>query len=216
MTAQKSTITPGMFITLEGIEGAGKSSAIPVLAAFCEAQGFSVERTREPGGGLLGEALRSIFLNPELALDAEAELLLLYAGRRDHWLNRIQPALAAGSIVLCDRYEDSTYAYQSGGRGFSQERIAELARWAGITRAPDLTFWFDVSPELGAARIRARRPDRLEQEQTPFFTRARAVFAQRQATEPQRIIRIDASAPMDQVHAVLEQALAPRLRKHFS
>ena len=84
-TIQKSTITPGMFITLEGIEGAGKSSAIPVLAAFCEAQGFRVERTREPGGGLLGEALRSIFLNPELALDAEAELLLLYAGRRDHY-----------------------------------------------------------------------------------------------------------------------------------
>jgi dTMP kinase len=164
----------------------------------------------------LGEALRSIFLNPELALDAEAELLLLYAGRRDHWLNRIQPALAAGNIVLCDRYEDSTYAYQSGGRGFPQERIAELAHWAGITRAPDLTFWFDVSPELGAARIRARRPDRLEQEQTPFFTRARAAFAQRQAAEPQRIIRIDASAPMDQVHAALEQALAPRLRQHFS
>ncbi|WP_414039528.1 dTMP kinase [Acidithiobacillus sp. M4-SHS-6] len=216
MTVQESTIRRGMFITLEGIEGAGKSSAIPILAAFCEAQGYAVERTREPGGGPLGEALRGIFLNPELTLDAEAELLLLYAGRRDHWLNRIQPALAEGKIVLCDRYEDSTYAYQSGGRGFPQGRIAELARWAGITQAPDLTFWFDVSPELGAARIRARKADRLEQEQMAFFTRVRSVFAQRQAAEPGRILRIDAAASIDQVHATLLADLAPRLKQHFS
>ncbi len=215
MTAQESTNRRGMFITLEGIEGAGKSSAIPILAAFCEARGFTVVRTREPGGGLLGEALRSIFLNPELTLDAQAELLLLYAGRRDHWLNRIQPALAEGKIVLCDRYEDSTYAYQSGGRDFPRERIAELARWAGITQAPDLTFWFDLSPELGAARIRARKADRLEQEHTAFFTRARTVFAERQAAEPERIVRIDAAVPIDEVHAALLAALASRLQRHY-
>ncbi len=204
----------GMFITLEGIEGAGKSSAMPVLAAFCEAQGYSVLQTREPGGGPLGEALRDVFLNPNLALDAEAELLLLYAGRRDHWLNRIRPALVEGMVVICDRYEDSTYAYQSGGRNYSPDKIAELARWAGITEAPDLTFWFDLSPELGAERIRARRPDRLEQEHTPFFTRAREVFAQRRAAEPQRILRIDAAEAMPMVHANMLKMLASRLGSH--
>lgn len=207
---------PGFFLTLEGIEGAGKSSAVSVLADFCRAQGYAVEVTREPGGGPLGEALRTIFLNDQLHLGAEEELLLLYAGRRDHWLQRIQPALIAGKVVICDRYEDSTYAYQSGGRGIAPERIATLAEWAGITKAPDLTLWLDLSPELGAERIRARKLDRLEQEDIRFFHRARAEFLRRQMTEPQRVLQVDAAEPLAQVHAALIQRLAKRLQDHFA
>ena len=206
----------GFFLTLEGIEGAGKSSALPVLAELCHQQGYAVEVTREPGGGALGEALRTIFLDDSLHLDADEELLLLYAGRRDHWLTRIAPALAAGKVVISDRYEDSTYAYQSGGRGVPPAHIAALARWAGITRRPDLTFWFDIAPELGAARIRRRRPDRLEQEDQAFFRRARAVFAERCAAEPQRIWRVDASLPLSMVHDAVRARLAAGLAAFYS
>ncbi|MEY2336091.1 dTMP kinase [Acidithiobacillus ferrianus] len=204
----------GFFLTLEGIEGAGKSSAVPVLMEWCHQQGYAVEVTREPGGGPLGEALRPIFLDDRLQLGADEELLLLYAGRRNHWLTRIAPALAAGKVLISDRYEDSTYAYQGGGRGVPSARIAELARWTGITRQPDLTFWFDVPPELGAARIRARHPDRMEREDREFFTRARGVFAERCAAEPQRIARIDATQPLALVHDALRARLAVALTCH--
>jgi len=216
VNAKAASLKNGFFLTLEGIEGAGKSSAVPVLAEYCRQQGYAVELTREPGGGPLGEALRAIFLDDRLRLDADEELLLLYAGRRDHWLTRIAPALAAGKVVISDRYEDSTYAYQSGGRGVAPEHIAELARWAGITRRPDLTLWFDVPPELGAARIRARRPDRLEQEDQAFFSRARAVFAERCAAEPQRILRVDATQALPVVHDILRVHLALRLEAQRS
>ncbi|MCL4526275.1 MAG: dTMP kinase [Gammaproteobacteria bacterium] len=206
----------GFFLTLEGIEGAGKSSALPVLAELCHQQGYAVEVTREPGGGALGEALRPIFLDDSLHLDADEELLLLYAGRRDHWLTRIAPALAAGKVVISDRYEDSTYAYQSGGRGVPPAHIAALARWAGITHRPNLTFWFDVAPELGAARIRRRHPDRLEQEDQAFFSRARTVFAERCAAEPQRIWRVDASQPLPVVHDAVRARLAACLAAFYS
>ena len=211
-----TTRKSGFFLTLEGIEGAGKSSALPVLAELCRQQGYAVEVTREPGGGALGEALRTIFLDDSLHLDADEELLLLYAGRRDHWRTRIAPALAAGKVVISDRYEDSTYAYQSGGRGVPPAHIAALARWAGITRRPDLTFWFDIAPELGAARIRGRRPDRLEQEDQAFFSRARAVFAERCAAEPQRIWRVDANQPLPVVHDAVRARLAARLAAFYS
>ncbi|MHB1279719.1 MAG: dTMP kinase [Acidithiobacillus sp.] len=216
MNTTAVSLKHGFFLTLEGIEGAGKSSAVPVLAEYCRQQGYAVEVTREPGGGLLGEALRAIFLDDRLRLDADEELLLLYAGRRDHWLTRIAPALSAGKVVISDRYEDSTYAYQSGGRGVSSDHIAELARWAGITRLPDLTLWFDVPPELGAIRIRARRPDRLEQEDQAFFRRARAVFAERCAAEPERILRVDATQTLPVVHDTLRVQLALRLAAHCS
>lgn len=216
MNTTAVSLKHGFFLTLEGIEGAGKSSAVPVLAEYCRQQGYAVEVTREPGGGLLGEALRAIFLDDRLRLDADEELLLLYAGRRDHWLTRIAPALSAGKVVISDRYEDSTYAYQNGGRGVNSDHIAELARWAGITRLPDLTLWLDVPPELGATRIHARRPDRLEQEDQAFFRRARAVFAERCAAEPERILRVDATQTLPVVHDILRVQLALRLTAHCS
>lgn len=205
------TTETGYFITLEGIEGAGKSTVLPYLAEQIHALGYQVERSREPGGGPLGEALRSIFLDPDLQLDVEEELLLLYAGRRNHLRQRILPALAAGKVLLCDRFEDSTIAYQGGGRGFPLSRIVELSRWAEISRQPDLTFWLDLAPELAAERIRERRPDRLERESIDFFRRAQAAFAARAAEEPQRFYRVDASLPLPQVEMQLRQGLRDRI-----
>lgn len=201
----------GFFITLEGIEGAGKSTVLPFLAEQIEALGYTVERSREPGGGPLGEALRAIFLNPDLQLDVEEELLLLYAGRRNHLRSRILPALAAGKVLLCDRYEDSTVAYQGGGRGVALARIEELSRWAGISRQPDLTFWLDIDPQVAAERIRDRRPDRMERESIDFFRRAQAAFAQRAMEMPKRFYRIDASQPLAQVQEQLREALLARI-----
>ncbi|MHB8247417.1 MAG: dTMP kinase [Acidithiobacillus sp.] len=199
------------FLTLEGIEGAGKSSAVSFIANWLEERGYAVEVTREPGGSPLGEALRPIFLNPELAIAADSELLLLYAARREHLYEKILPALAQGRVLLCDRYEDSTYAYQGGGRGVSFARIHALSVWAGIRRQPDLTFWLDISPDLGRQRTLSRHPDRVEREDSAFFHRARAVFAQRWREDPARIIRIDAELPLDLVHGQIAQRLAEAL-----
>ncbi|MEY2342741.1 dTMP kinase [Acidithiobacillus sp. IBUN Pt1247-S3] len=206
----------GIFITLEGIEGAGKSTVLPFLTEQIETLGYTVERSREPGGGPLGEALRAIFLNPDLQLDVEEELLLLYAGRHNHLRSRILPALAAGKVLLCDRYEDSTIAYQGGGRGVPLARIAELSHWAGISRQPDLTFWLDIDPQLAAERIRDRRPDRMELESIDFFRRARAAFAERAASDPKRFCHIDASQPLLQVQEQLRAALLTRVPTHRS
>jgi dTMP kinase len=203
--------TTGIFITLEGIEGAGKSTVLPFLARQLEDLGYVVERSREPGGGPLGEALRGVFLDPDLQLDAEEELLLLYAARYNHLRTRIRPALAAGKVLLCDRFEDSSFAYQGGGRGLPATRIAALSRWAEISPQPDLTFWLDIDPAIAAERIRERRPDRLEQESIAFFRRARASFAERAAAEPKRFYRIDASLPLPEVEKQLQLALRARV-----
>jgi len=202
---------PGFFLTLEGIEGAGKSTSLAFLQRYCTGLGWSVETTREPGGGPLGEALRAIFLDPGLDLSVEEELLLLYAGRHEHLRRKILPALQRGALVLCDRFEDSTFAYQGGGRSFPIERIETLSRWTKLPRAPDLTLWFDLDPALGAERIRARHPDRLERESQEFFARARRIFAARMAAEPQRFWRIDASVSLAEVEDQLMVALAARL-----
>ncbi len=201
----------GFFITLEGIEGAGKSTAVPVLAETARQLGYEVEVTREPGGGELGERLRKIFLDPGLMLDADEELLLLYAGRLDHIRKRILPALVAGKVLICDRFEDSTFAYQGGGRHVSLDRIDALSRWAGVKCRPDLTFWLDVSPEVGAYRIGFRDPDRLERESPDFFRRAREVFGQRMNADPGRFCRIDAEAPLEEIRVRLQVELQNRL-----
>ncbi|MEL5849139.1 MAG: dTMP kinase [Candidatus Igneacidithiobacillus chanchocoensis] len=203
--------TTGIFITLEGIEGAGKSTVLPFLAKQIGDLGYMVECSREPGGGPLGEALRGVFLDPQLQLDAEEELLLLYAARYNHLRTRIRPALAAGKVLLCDRFEDSSFAYQGGGRGLPATRIAALSQWADIRPQPDLTFWLDIDPAMAAERIRERRPDRLEQESIAFFRRARASFAERAAAEPERFWRIDASLPLPEVETQLESAVRARV-----
>jgi dTMP kinase len=197
------------FITFEGIDGAGKSSHIESLAAWIRARGQPVLVTREPGGTPLAEQLREHFLRDEM--DPLTECLLVFAARRDHLRRSIEPALAAGSTVLCDRFTDATFAYQGAGRGFDVGVLAQLERWVQGARQPDLTLWFDVDPgEAAARRAAARQPDRLERMDQPFFERVRAGYAQRQASYPERIVRIDGRGSLPSVWARVEHEVSRR------
>ncbi len=195
------------FITFEGIDGAGKSSHIESLATWIRARGQTVLVTREPGGTPLAEQLRAQFLRDEM--DALTECLLVFAARRDHLQQLIEPALAAGGTVLCDRFTDATFAYQGAGRGFDWSVLTQLERWVQGDRQPDLTLWFDVEPgEAAARRSAARQPDRLERMDQAFFERVRAGYARRHADHPQRIVRIDARGSLQSVWAQVEQAVS--------
>ncbi len=207
----------GRFISFEGIDGAGKSSHIDALAGALRAQGHSVLLTREPGGTPLAEQLRSLFL--QQPMDALTEALLVFAGRRDHLRNVIQPALAAGQVVLCDRFTDATFAYQGAGRGFDLAVLAQLEAWVqadapgGGLLQPDLTLWFDLPAAVAAQRrAAARAADRLEREDLAFFDRVRAGYAQRATADAPRFVRIDADQPREAVWAAVAQAVlgAPR------
>jgi dTMP kinase len=202
----------GRFISFEGIDGAGKTSHIDALAAQLRASGREVVLTREPGGTPLAEAVRGLFLAQPM--DALTEALLVFAGRRDHLVQVIRPALARGAVVLCDRFTDATFAYQGGGRGFDLDVLARLEAWVqtapgeAVPLQPDLTLWFDL-PAVVAARRRAaaRAADRLEQEDLAFFDRVRAGYACRAAADPRRIVRIDADQPREAVWAQVAQAV---------
>jgi len=197
----------GRFITFEGIDGAGKSSHIDSLARWIRAKGHDVLVTREPGGTPLAEQLRQLFLRDEM--DALTECLLVFAARRDHLRQRIEPALAAGTTVLCDRFTDATFAYQGAGRGFDRAVLAQLEAWVQGARQPDLTLWFDVEPtEAAARRAAARVPDRLERLDDAFFERVRAGYARRCAEQPQRIVRIDGGGTVQAVWAVVEREVS--------
>ncbi len=199
----------GRFVSFEGIDGAGKSTHIEGVAAWLRARGATVALTREPGGTPLAEALRELVLHEPM--DALTESLLVFAARRDHLQQRIEPALARGEIVLCDRFTDATFAYQGGGRGFDPDVLAYLEAWVQQGRQPDLTFWFDLPPAIAAARrAAARAPDRFEAEDVAFFDRVRAGYAARVAAQPERFVRIDADRPPADVRAQVEQALAGR------
>jgi dTMP kinase len=201
----------GRFITFEGIDGAGKSSHIEPLAAWLRERGHSVLVTREPGGTPLAEKLRALVLNEPM--DALTESLLIFAARRDHLQNVIEPALDAGTVVLCDRFTDATFAYQGGGRGFDHEVLAQLEDWVQAGRQPDLTLWFDIAPALAAERrAAARQPDRFESEDAVFFSRVRSGYAARAASEPQRFVRIDAAPSRADVWAQVVGALQTLLR----
>jgi len=190
----------GRFITFEGIDGAGKSSHIEALAGWLRQHGHRVLQTREPGGTPMAEVVRELVLHKPM--DALTESLLVFAARRDHLESVIEPALAAGTTVLCDRFTDATFAYQGGGRGFDRAVLAQLEAWVQNGRQPDLTLWFDVSPEVAAARRAvAREPDRFEAEKAAFFDRVRAGYAARAAGAPERIVRIDASGSLEDVWA---------------
>jgi dTMP kinase len=202
----------GRFISFEGIDGAGKSSHIDALAEALRAQGRSVLLTREPGGTPLAEQLRGLFL--QQPMDALTEALLVFAGRRDHLRNAIQPALDAGTTVLCDRFTDATFAYQGGGRGFDTTVLAQLEAWVqtdiatGRLVQPDLTLWFDLPPAVAAQRrAAARAADRLEREDLAFFERVRAGYAARAVADPQRFVRIHADQPRHAVWAAVRQAV---------
>jgi len=192
----------GRFITLEGIEGAGKSTQIAPLAELLRARGLNVLTTREPGGSALAERLRALLLDPDnQGMSETTELLLMFAARADHLERCIRPALAAGHWVLCDRFTDATYAYQGGGRGIDPARIALLEDLVQGDLRPDLTLIFDLPPELGLGRAKSRagQTDRFESETRRFFEAARAVYLERARANPERYRVIDATASLEAV-----------------
>ena len=196
----------GRFITFEGIDGAGKSSHLETLAAWVRDRGREVLVTREPGGTVLAERLRELVLHAPM--DALTEALLVFAARRDHLVQLIEPALARGATVLCDRFTDATFAYQGGGRGFDLEVLSQLEGWVQQGRQPDLTLWFDLPPHLAAERrAAARTPDRFESQDEAFFARVRDAYARRLAQTPDRFARLDATAERAQVWAQVERVL---------
>ena len=192
---------PGKFITIEGIEGVGKSTNMAVLVERIEAAGHAVLTTREPGGTPFAEDIRDILMNrgdepvPEIA-----ELLLMFAARSFNVTNVIRPALEAGTWVVCDRFTDSTRAYQGGGRGISMETINRIADWVHGDTWPDLTFLLDAPVDVGMARAGSRsEPDRFEQEQHEFFERVRASYLELAAAEPDRFVVVDTTRDIEQV-----------------
>ncbi|SFS12607.1 dTMP kinase [Dyella sp. OK004] len=201
----------GKFISLEGGEGAGKSTLLAGLREHIVAHGMDLVLTREPGGTELGEAVRAIVLDPARhGMVAEAELLLMFASRAQLVREVIEPALAAGRWVLCDRFTDASYAYQGGGRGQPVERIAELERWATDGLSPDLTLLLDLPVATGRARAAGRgEADRIEVEADAFFERVREAYRARAAADPVRFRVIDASRTPTEVLQAATAALAP-------
>lgn len=202
----------GLFITLEGPEGAGKSTNREYLAELLMQAGIEVVLTREPGGTPLAERIRELLLAPDSEVMAvDTELLLMFAARAQHLAGVIRPALARGAVVLCDRFTDATYAYQGGGRGLAYERIAILEQFVQGDLRPDLTLVFDLPVEVGLARAAARgKLDRFEQEQQSFFEAVRQTYLARAAQAPERYRILDAAQPLSQVQADLA-ALVPAL-----
>jgi dTMP kinase len=199
----------GRFISFEGIDGAGKSTHIQAVADWFRARGAEVQLSREPGGTPLAEQLRELVLSQPMG--SLTELLLMFAGRRDHVETVIKPALAAGRTLLCDRFTDASFAYQGGGRGLPLSVLEPLADWVQEGTEPELTLWFDLpSAQAAARRAGAREADRIEQQDLDFFERVRAAYADRAAKAPQRIVRIDASGTVEQVAAQVLATLASR------
>jgi len=198
----------GKLITLEGIDGAGKSTHMAWLAAHLRENGRAVRETREPGGTALGERLREILLDAQNKMHAETETLMMFAARREHLQLVIEPSLARGEWVICDRFTDATFAYQGGGRGVDWERLRVLEAWAQRGLEPDLTLLFDLAPEIGRQRAQdARAADRFEQEQGDFYQRVRAAYLRRAAEAPSRIKVIDAARTIEQVRQHLADVM---------
>ncbi|MHB1565887.1 MAG: dTMP kinase [Acidiferrobacter sp.] len=205
-----STATPKpLFVTLEGLDGSGKSTQLEALVGLLEASGRPVIVTREPGGTPLGERIRGLVLAAG-TMSAESELLLILAARSEHLAAVINPALAAGKSVVCDRYLDATYAYQGYGRGLALALIDGLVAALDI-RAPDLTLLFDLPCTVAAQRRGVRDADRIEAAGPAFFDRVRAGYLACAAAAPQRIVVIDANNPEDRVAAMVQHAVAARL-----
>jgi len=202
----------GRFITFEGIEGVGKSTQVQLAADYLRARSVDVVVTREPGGTPLAEAIRRLVLEPQgEAVDAVSELLLMFASRAVHLGNLVEPALARGAWVLCDRFTDATEAYQGGGRGVPLEHIRALERIAQRGRRPDLTLLLDlpVAQAMERSRRRGGQNDRFESEQSAFFERVRAGYLAILEREPQRIRRVDAAGPVDEVARAVRELLEP-------
>ena len=200
----------GKFITFEGIDGAGKSSHIAGVTDFLRARGLTVVSTREPGGTPLGEKLRELLLHEAMHLETEA--MLMFAARREHLAQVIEPALARGDWVVCDRFSDATYAYQGGGRGLDKNKFAQLEQWVHGHLQPDLTLLFDLPFAVASQRIAAqvRDLDRFEQERADFHERVRLAYLERAAAAPQRIQVINADQTLDSIKKLIEQTLVER------
>ena len=197
----------GKFITLEGMDGAGKSTHIGAIADFLRGRGKGLVVTREPGGTPLGEKLRTLLLSQPMHIETEA--LLMFAARREHIAQVIAPALAAGRWVLSDRFTDATYAYQGAGRGMAAERIAALERWVQDGLQPDLTIVFDAPVEVALARRLAKaQADRFEREDRGFFERVRASYLERAAAQPHRLRVVDGSKPLAEVKKEIEAIIS--------
>jgi dTMP kinase len=199
-------MTAGRFITVEGIDGAGKSSHLEFLASAIRGRGAEVVVTREPGGTALGERLRELVLHEPM--EGTTEALVMFAARREHLVRVIEPALARGAWVLSDRFSDATYAYQCGGRGLDRAVVRALESLVHPNRNPDATFLFDVDPAVAADRQRAqsRSPDRFEREALDFFRRVRDAYLERAREQPARVHVVDASGSLEDVRARLGRA----------
>jgi dTMP kinase len=195
----------GKFITFEGIDGAGKSSHVEWLAEWLRQRGLTVHLTREPGGTELGEKLRGLLLNDPMHL--ETETLLMFAARREHLARVIEPALAKGEWVVCDRFSDATYAYQGGGRGLDRSKILALEHWVHEHIQPNLTLLFDLPLEVARERIAlaSRVLDRFEQERADFHERVRQAYVERAHNNPSRVRIVNANSPINEVRKSLEQ-----------
>ncbi|WP_068826640.1 dTMP kinase [Pseudomonas sp. BMS12] len=205
----------GLFITLEGPEGAGKSTNREYLAERLRERGIEVLLSREPGGTPLAERIRELLLTPsDEAMSSDTELLLVFAARAQHLAEVIRPALARGAVVLCDRFTDATYAYQGGGRGLSEARIAELERFVQGALRPDITLVFDLPVQVGLARAAARgRLDRFEQEGQGFFEAVRQTYLQRANAAPERYRVLDAAQTLEQVQREIDSLLPEILER---
>ena len=200
----------GKFITLEGIDGAGKSTHLEWLARLVGARGYEVRVTREPGGTALGERLRELLLDREQRLAPETETLLMFAARREHVETVIRPALDSGVWVVCDRFTDASYAYQAGGSGVAWEKIAALEAWTHPGLEPDLTVLFDIDPVIGRQRaLVGRAADRFEREERAYFERVREAYLRRARSCPGRVRVIDAAGNVNAVRQALEDIVAP-------
>ncbi|WP_042228062.1 dTMP kinase [Paenibacillus popilliae] len=215
---------PGWFITMEGGEGAGKTTAMHKLAQRLEERGLDVVMTREPGGIVISEQIRSLILDPaHVSMDPRTEALLYAAARRQHLVERIEPALQRGSIVLCDRFVDSSLAYQGYARGIGMEEVWDINRFAVHYAMPDITIWFDIDPEEGLERIRSNRcreVNRLDTEQLAFHKAVRQGYERLARQYPDRIVCVDASHPktviQEQIFDILSertQDFGPRMCK---
>lgn len=197
----------GKFITLEGMDGAGKSTHILTILALLKTRGIEVVSTREPGGTALGEQLRTLLLHEPM--HAETETLLMFAARREHIANVIAPALARGAYVLSDRFTDATYAYQCGAKGVLPEKIKQLENWVQDDLRPDATLLFDVPVEISLKRLAsAREPDKFERENAHFFEKLRQAYLDRAAENPQRFHIIDANQSIENVKSLVENIIS--------
>lgn len=198
----------GKFITVEGIDGAGKSTHLAWLERFLQDKGLEVVVTREPGGTALGEALRQLLLDHRQVMHPETEALLMFAARREHLDKVILPALDRGTWVISDRFTDASFAYQGGGRGVAQSKLDNLEQWVHAGFSPDLTVYFDVPVIVGRERLRSTRiADRFEMESNLFFERVRQAYLQRAGQFPQRIRVVDGSRPLAEVKTAVAKIM---------